>query len=499
MADNAVKFRVAPPVALPATLTVRNGTPAGDLRVKWGAIFGDIADQTDLQSLLATYASKAELAEPGGSSLVGFLQSGEGAVARTEQDKGRDLVNAKDFSTLDQAFVAGARGVIIPGDFNPETAIVNGSNNYPLIDFRHKFVGVFSEIAPAYPADSFPFGHDLVLRARGSADTYIEHFNLACTTTDSLVVGANTNVLISSVTCGNNRAPAGSGTGTSAFFSTSGNLVIGRETANEETVSAGNWSIVDGTHLSITCTKTHAGTTDIEMIGSTLLNSQDLYIGSNVVKPAQPPGYDAPLRLKDLGGRFIAKIPSNINNTFPHGAWQWGAIQTGMNGENRDLVYRHAASASVVRWLDSGNSPLVTIDANRMLFKKGISCGDTQAQVAGTVGEIQVGNATSAITSTTDAHILWLNSSHPLNSLATAGSLLLASRNVGGAGLIFATGNAVQGSITTTGMRITAGFGCNGKAPQASVIVNAAATDAATTQALVNQLRAALIANGICV
>lgn len=42
-------------------------------------------------------------------------------------------------------------------------------------------------------------------------------------------------------------------------------------------------------------------------------------------------------------------------------------------------------------------------------------------------------------------------------------------------------------------------FGANGKGPQTAVTVNAAATDAATTMALANQLRAALIACGLCV
>jgi hypothetical protein len=40
-------------------------------------------------------------------------------------------------------------------------------------------------------------------------------------------------------------------------------------------------------------------------------------------------------------------------------------------------------------------------------------------------------------------------------------------------------------------------FGCNGKAPQASVALGAAATDPATAQTLVNNIRTALIANGI--
>ena len=47
-------------------------------------------------------------------------------------------------------------------------------------------------------------------------------------------------------------------------------------------------------------------------------------------------------------------------------------------------------------------------------------------------------------------------------------------------------------------LRVATGFGCNGTIPQTAVAVNAAATDAAETMALVNQLRAALIANGIC-
>lgn len=42
-------------------------------------------------------------------------------------------------------------------------------------------------------------------------------------------------------------------------------------------------------------------------------------------------------------------------------------------------------------------------------------------------------------------------------------------------------------------------FACNNATPQAKQTVNAAATDAATTQALVNQLRTALINVGICV
>jgi hypothetical protein len=44
-------------------------------------------------------ALSADLAASSGSSLVGFIQSGTGAVARTVQDKGRDTVSAFDFMT----------------------------------------------------------------------------------------------------------------------------------------------------------------------------------------------------------------------------------------------------------------------------------------------------------------------------------------------------------------------------------------------------------------
>ncbi len=52
----------------------------------------------------------------------------------------------------------------------------------------------------------------------------------------------------------------------------------------------------------------------------------------------------------------------------------------------------------------------------------------------------------------------------------------------------------VKGKDTQVGQ-----FGANGKLPQPAVAVATAAVDAATTMAVVNQIRAALIANGILV
>jgi len=112
----------------------------------------------------------SNLAASDGSSLVGFLQAGTGAVARTAQAKMRDVVSVKDFdavgdgATNDSAavqaaidaveaagggtvfFPAGtyvlnstctvlASGVCIEGDGHQSTWIVNGQTNAPAIKF----------------------------------------------------------------------------------------------------------------------------------------------------------------------------------------------------------------------------------------------------------------------------------------------------------------------------------------------------------------------------
>ena len=51
----------------------------------------------------------------------------------------------------------------------------------------------------------------------------------------------------------------------------------------------------------------------------------------------------------------------------------------------------------------------------------------------------------------------------------------------------------------TGNLRCSTGFGCNGATPQTAYAVNVASSDLATVIALCNQLRAALVANGVCV
>lgn len=64
---------------------------------------------------------------------------------------------------------------------------------------------------------------------------------------------------------------------------------------------------------------------------------------------------------------------------------------------------------------------------------------------------------------------------------------------------ITAAGFAQLASMGSSGLSLATGFGCNSKAPQGAATVAAAASDLSTVITLCNQLRAALIANGIAV
>lgn len=67
------------------------------------------------RTTVSTFADyiKAFFSASGGSALVGFLQAGTGAVARTAQAKMRDVITDADFSTLQQALTAAAGKVLL--------------------------------------------------------------------------------------------------------------------------------------------------------------------------------------------------------------------------------------------------------------------------------------------------------------------------------------------------------------------------------------------------
>jgi hypothetical protein len=71
-----------------------------DLSADDGATLVGTAGGDTVQQELDAKVPIVGLAATSGSSLVGFLQSGTGAVARTAQDKGRDVISVNDFGAV---------------------------------------------------------------------------------------------------------------------------------------------------------------------------------------------------------------------------------------------------------------------------------------------------------------------------------------------------------------------------------------------------------------
>ena len=105
----------------------------------------------------------------------------------------------------------------------------------------------------------------------------------------------------------------------------------------------------------------------------------------------------------------------------------------------------------------------------------------TNANLTG--GVTSIGNVATVVTNA--------NLTGPITSAGNATTV--ASQTGTGSTFVMST------APTVSAITVTSGFGCNGTTPQAAVTVNAAATDLPTVIALTNQLRAALIANGVCV
>src|SRR5208282_380755 len=112
--------------------------------------------------------------------------------------------------------------------------------------------GISSGSFPAPNSAAFPLGANQNFVTCGPADLYDQNLNLAATTTTaSLSIGANNNILVGSTTLFASNAIGNT-------------ITVGRETANQETVASGDWSIVDGNHINLTVANTHSGTTTIE-------------------------------------------------------------------------------------------------------------------------------------------------------------------------------------------------------------------------------------------
>jgi hypothetical protein len=85
------------------------------------------------------YVTKAELEAPGGSSLVGFKQSGTGTADRLVQDKLRETVSTTDFTTVQAALDEVAN----PVDFYGKTASMPASSIVPAASMELKSFTTF--------------------------------------------------------------------------------------------------------------------------------------------------------------------------------------------------------------------------------------------------------------------------------------------------------------------------------------------------------------------
>ncbi len=194
------------------------------------------------------------------------------------------------------------------------------------------------------------------------------------------------------------------------------------------------------------------------------------------------------------------------------------------NAANQYILFRGKTSGTAVNIMKLNSSGIVSLDhiaeltaSHGVVFDNKVGIGGTP--VAGTVLDMYGAFPIVQLTPTTPTQYASYQVVNGGNILlvgleSSAGGTLLASaaaysavincygeRNVHiGTHNIIRMTFAANGAIDTTGsFTVATAFGCNGKTAQTAYTVNAACTDLPTVVALCNQLRAALVANGIAV
>lgn len=96
----------------------QENTPAGNY------IYGATLQFRITAGTLNNYVQQNELVDPDGSSHIGFIQAGTGAIARTAQDKMREFVSVQDFGAVGD-------GVTDAGAALATTLAAHGTINFP--------------------------------------------------------------------------------------------------------------------------------------------------------------------------------------------------------------------------------------------------------------------------------------------------------------------------------------------------------------------------------
>jgi endosialidase-like protein len=168
--DAAGTQPAAQPIRTQNGYAARNGTPALlyastdyslSIRNRKGVLVGYAANSALFSNASAIAAIIANLAASGGSSLVGFLQAGAGAVLRTVQAKLRDMVSITDFGVVGDGIVddtaainaalVASKHVIVPAGLTP---LISATIVVPA-GTRLEFLGAFGNTLNQYPASYF--------------------------------------------------------------------------------------------------------------------------------------------------------------------------------------------------------------------------------------------------------------------------------------------------------------------------------------------------------
>lgn len=244
---------------------------------------------------------------------------------------------AADVGLANCSFTTNCGMVYIPPKYAGTDTFNNSGINLLIEDRRSNLFNAPSINVPTFITSidsdaTYPSGRDMNFFAPGPAGLYFRRSTVDTTTAASLSVGANTNVLVGTVN--NHNVDLGNvqtGTLLTLFSIGTGaapqKIFVGRETANNEQLTysatsncptSGTWNIVDGTHLCLNTTKTHAGTTDIEEPPDPVrYDFTDLQIRSYQARPSQDATTCLPLFVNDFNGVDLMTIPSDSTCAAP--------------------------------------------------------------------------------------------------------------------------------------------------------------------------------------
>jgi hypothetical protein len=260
----------------------------------------------------------------------------------------QSALNAADPGSINCALTTTCGMMVIPPKYAGTDTYNNVGLNVLVVDQRSSIFNAPSMNVPTFITSidsdgTYPAGRDINIFPGGPAGFFLRRSTVDTTTTASLSVGANTNVLVGAVN--NHNVDLGNvQAGTLLTLFAIGTAIapqkifVGRETANNEQLAynatvncptSGTWNIVDGTHLCMNTTKTHTGTTDIEQPPDPVrFDFTDLQLRSYQARPSQDGTTCLPMFWGDTNGLNEMTFPSDTTCAAPRNL---PSFQTGFN------------------------------------------------------------------------------------------------------------------------------------------------------------------------